>query len=276
MEAIETLIEDQYKKDNYRIIDNHTKNGLCYIYASSNALYKKDDGADFQKKVIEDDRYEWKHYRAGNKPEREIFIRDIFLSWYVKGINSRICDYEKLIEFLRECTKGYTVRCVGVSSGGYIGNIIAMGLEAEMCYCFSGQFSLRNHFDHLRKNIYLKEYLEKEGDYWYEYYRRLDACKNTKIIYVLPIRSEQDIEQYNFVKDNDVLIVIPVDEQEHGIAIYPFALAKFLSYSIADCEKLSAIEKSIGGGQSKLAISIKIGGCWKFFQYIIYRMLKKL
>lgn len=81
-------IEEQYTKENYKVQRNNKKNGLAYIYCSSNALYKKDDLQSFQEQVVENDRYEWSNLRANCKPELEVFIRDIWLSWYVKGINA--------------------------------------------------------------------------------------------------------------------------------------------------------------------------------------------
>ena len=136
MNDIHDLIQAEYEKENYKIEYNSCKNGLAYIYCSSNALYEKDNLQSFEDKIIKEDRYEWSNLRADCKPEIEIFIRDIWLSWYVKGINSRINTYDKLIDFIRSITKGYTIRFVGASSGGFIGSILAMELNAEISYSF--------------------------------------------------------------------------------------------------------------------------------------------
>lgn len=85
MNDIHGLIQAEYEKDNYKIEYNSCKNGLAYIYCSSNALYEKDNLQSFEDKIIKEDRYEWSNLRADCKPEIEIFIRDIWLSWYVKG-----------------------------------------------------------------------------------------------------------------------------------------------------------------------------------------------
>ena len=106
---------------------------------------------------MHNDRYEWLNLCAANRPSLEIYIRDIWLSWYVRGINSEINNYKKLVMFMKDLTKGYVVRCVGASSGGYIANILAMELNAEISYCFVGRFSLKNHFDHLNTNIFLMQ-----------------------------------------------------------------------------------------------------------------------
>lgn len=240
---IQELILKEYDKENYRIVNNNSKNGLCYIYASSNALYKKDDMDDFINRIEQSDRYEWENCKPKEIPEKEIYIRDIYLSWYVKGINSSINTYEKLIDFLKENTCGYEVRCVGVSSGGFICNIIAMELGAEICYCFAGQFSLKNHFDHLKKNILLKNYLEINGLYWFEYYERLKCTRDcaTTIVYFLPNKSIQDVEQYKLIKDCPNVLTISINESNHGIAVYPFALPILLNYSLSKLKDLATL-----------------------------------
>ena len=108
MNDIHDLIQAEYEKDNYKIEYNSCKNGLAYIYCSSNALYEKDNLQSFEDKIIKEDRYEWSNLRADCKPEIEIFIRDIWLSWYVKGINSRINTYDKLIDFINDTWYGMT------------------------------------------------------------------------------------------------------------------------------------------------------------------------
>lgn len=220
---------------NIRIIDNpDTGNNYCYLYCSSNGLYRKDDPEDFQKKVIKEDRYEWENLKAELIPAREIFIRDIWLSWYVRGINAEINDYEKLIDYLADITKGYRLRCVGVSSGGFIANIIATELKAEICYSFSCQFSLRNHNDHLEKNPLLREYLETKGDHYFEYYRQIRKS-DVRILYIYPDESEQDIIQHEFIKDCDNVISFAIHRESHGICIGYYALPKFLSMNYEEC-----------------------------------------
>lgn len=238
MNDIYDLIQAEYEKDNYKIEHNDCKNGLAYIYCSSNALYKKDNLQSFKDKIIEGNRYEWSNLRAECKPELEIFIRDIWLSWYVKGINSRINSYDKLIEFIGNITKGYTVRCVGASSGGFIGTILAMELNAEISYSFAGQFSLRHHFDHLKQNPYLREYCTTGEEKYIEYYTRIpDSSIN--IAYMFPKHSKQDQEQYELVRAMDQLHTIEIEIDEHGVAIYPFALPRYLSYNLSEIEKLA-------------------------------------
>lgn len=273
--GIEEMIEKQYQKDNYLVV-HHGKdnlmpvaNNLCYIYFSSNALYHAQNSEDFQRRVVEDNRYEWQNIRPKRIPACEIFVRDIWLSWYVQGINCEINSYGKLVDFLKEETSGYEVVCVGASSGGFIGSIIAMEIGAKYCISFAGQFSLRNHFDHLQKNQNLREYLKTNGNYWFEYYLRIPQS-DTKIIYVYPNGSEQDQIQYELVKDMNNVITIEVSDNNHGVALYPFALPDFLSY---DMDELMEISR--GGVYSKLQLSVKIAGYFKLLIFAIRKLSKK-
>ena len=52
MNDIHDLIQAEYEKDNYKIEYNSCKNGLAYIYCSSNALYEKDNLQSFEDKII--------------------------------------------------------------------------------------------------------------------------------------------------------------------------------------------------------------------------------
>lgn len=270
MNDIYDLIQAEYEKDNYKIEYNNCKNGLAYIYCSSNALYEKDNLQSFEDKIIKEDRYEWSNLRADCKPEIEIFIRDIWLSWYVKGINSRVNSYDKLIDFIRSITKGYTVRCIGASSGGFIGSILAIELNAEISYSFAGQFSLSHHFDHLKQNPYLKEYCTSGEKKYIEYYTRIPDS-STNIFYMFPNRSKQDQEQYELVKTMNQLHTVKIDIDEHGVAIYPFALPKYLSYNLHEIEKLAG-----GGSMSKMNASIKIGGWSNFIRWATKKILKMI
>lgn len=77
-------------------------NNICIIYCSSNELYKKDAVKDFTEKIIVGNRFEWTNRSAANAPKKEIFIRDLGLSWYVLGLNARLIQLTRwLIIFLK-------------------------------------------------------------------------------------------------------------------------------------------------------------------------------
>lgn len=268
-QELDDFLKDVYEKNKgYRIKENDVDNNLCFIYCSSNALYTKNDVDDFKCKVINSDRYEWENIRPKRTPKLEIYIRDIYLSWYVKGINKEINDFDSCINFLKTKTNNYKVRCIGASSGGYIGTMIAMRLQCE-CVSFAGQFSLINHFDHLKTNIYLKNYVLNFGVDKLELYTTIKNSR-AQVFYVAPVKSEQDIIQMNFVKDIDNVHVIKISTNKHGVALYPFALSKFICY---EKEDLMYFTNKI---YNKLYISWICGGGISAIKYFAQKFLKQV
>lgn len=263
-------------KDNYLIHENgHVSNNFCYIYFTSNALYEIDSVSCFNQRIISEDRYEWKNRSAiinNEKPRKEIFIRDVWRSWYVRGINNKICTYEKVVDFLRNETAGYTSRCVGVSSGGFMAVIVGLELHVDICYALSAQFSLSHHFDHLQKNSFLRTFGESQkGEYYFEVWKRLVESK-THIIYLFPSRSFQDIEQYVFLPKSNKIFIVDIKDSNHGIALYPNAIGSFISLSYYECQSLF-IENPLM--KNKIYASIKIGGFVSFCSFILKRIKQK-
>ena len=87
---------------------------------------------------------------------------------------------------------------------------------------------------------------------------------------MFPNRSKQDQEQYELVKTMNQLHTLEIDIDEHGVAIYPFALPKYLSYNLHEIEKLA------GSNMSKMNASIKIGGWSNFIRWAAKKILKMM
>jgi hypothetical protein len=275
-ELYKVILKEYETSKNYYVRENfNVANNLCYVYFSSNALYEFDTVDCFKQKVVKEDRYEWKNKSAlinGEKPRKEIFIRDIWRSWYVKGINNEISSYTKLVEFLKKQTEGLRVRCVGVSSGGFIAVIISLELNADSCYALAAQFSLSNHFDHLKQNTFLKKFTrEEESEYYFEVWKRLSENKN-KIIYLFPCKSDQDIEQKSFLPNLDNIFTVEINVSNHGIALYPNAISNFISLSFEDCQSFFKGNKLM---KNKIYASIRIGGLNSFMSFVKKRVKKK-
>ena len=126
------LIKEVYEtvEGNIFIRKNQTDNNYCYVYCSSNDLYKKDSESDFVQKIVKGNRFEWMNRSAQNTPTKEIFIRDVWLSWYANGVNQDIDSIEKLIDFIRMESFGIDLVTIRVSSGGFIAAILASECNA--------------------------------------------------------------------------------------------------------------------------------------------------
>ena len=131
-------IMDYYINDkNYKVVvDDNCDNNLCYTFFSSNGLYHNDEFSFNM--AMKNNKYEYINIAKSIKAKKKIFIRDVWLSWYVKGINYEIDSISKLLEWLKENTEGYSNIIVGTSSGGYIGAIASWYIDAEVCFCNCG------------------------------------------------------------------------------------------------------------------------------------------
>ncbi len=105
-----------YNSLNYEIIetpenpiskDNNPDNlPACVIYFSSNGWYTRENLESFKEMYFKKNRFEWKKNLI-KTAQKHIFVRDIYQTWYVNGINSTINTQSALIDFLKEQTKGY-------------------------------------------------------------------------------------------------------------------------------------------------------------------------
>lgn len=231
------LLNKQYGKDNYKIIYNRVSNNKCYIYFSGNGLYVNNDEKSFKNKIEISDRYEWQNFSAKEKPAKEIFVRDIWLSWYVKGINARLNSIDKTIEWLRDECDGYTNTFIGNSAGGYMAVICGCCISnTERIFCISGQVSLYNHNDHYKTNPLLIKYGDKK---WFECYQLLEKNDAPKVFYLYPAGVDHDVVQYNFIKRGSSVYTFAFDSQVHGVTANQFDFPILFSKCNEELEELA-------------------------------------
>lgn len=182
MNEAEKLLYKYYEEDNFEVIDikprKKHKTKLCYVFFSSNGLYKDRNDVEIIKKMHETGRYEWKYIstnkRIRQKAARIIFLRDVFKIFYIRGISSKNNAIDKIAHLLMELTSGMDVVLAGSSAGAYmsllIGNIlpntkriIALGGIAELKPWRTFSSYLDDNFDKCNY-IDITNYLN--GNYW--------------------------------------------------------------------------------------------------------------
>lgn len=182
MNEAEQLLYKYYEEDNYEIVDfdtnHHEKDKLCYIFFSSNGLYRDRNDVDIIKKMHDSNRYEWKFISSNKsilkKATRIIYFRDIYKAFYIHGINKRICSIDKMRELLTKETMGMKVVLAGSSAGAYMA--LLMGNMLPNTYkvlSLGGVVDLddwKDFSEYLSKNIYLSDYYNIKdhlyGHYW--------------------------------------------------------------------------------------------------------------
>lgn len=204
----EKYILDAYGGDNFQCVDTGVKSKICYIFFSSNGLYYPDEENVFREQIIQKDRYEWKWVVKNSKvpetAERIIYVRDLFKDWYSKGISKEINTLDKTFELLKELTDGYQVVTVGSSAGGYMAVLTAVMLNAKWSINFSGQY------------IVTTEVKER--------YRDITGLLKTYrgiIFYYAPAYCEQDVYQYNQIKNIDCVKTILFRGHKHAETMLP-------------------------------------------------------
>ncbi len=252
------IVKEQYKKDNYKVIETGANSKKAIIFFASNGLYFPDNEETFKATVIEKDRYEWlkvsKDEKITDYYSKIIFVRDIYKKWCVNGINKEINTLDKVVELLKGLTEGYEITTCGNSAGGYLSMICGTLLKAEKIFSFSGQFSI---VEQIEKLVVLKE--EAKNPDKFKYYDLSGIVK--KGFYFYPSRCENDILQHKYVENNSGICSFPVVSSDHGSTV-DFACYKYL-FTMSE-EELMTLHKRFEGkkeispGQiSKLIVPFK-------------------
>lgn len=219
---MDEYLQQAYMFENYRILETDSKKNNAIVFFSGNGLYYPSTAEVFQSVILENDRYEWENIAKSPKIRKEykliIFVRDIQRQWYIEGINHRLDTQDKLLEFLKEKTKGYCVTTCGNSAGGYMAVLFGLKINAEKVFNFSGQFDIQNEINPGNPLIYKHKY---EG----KYFSLLGSIEDLphlrgNIFYLFPNKSEFDIKQYNLVKGKG-LNILRIDANSHGETVYP-------------------------------------------------------
>lgn len=225
---------------NYRVIDSLDACGnLCYIFFSGNGLYYPNEYEVFEQVVEVQDRYEWENIAKSEEittcASRIIFVRDIYKTWYVNGINEKIDSIDKLLVLLRELVRGMPVITVGNSAGGYMAVIAGMELNAKRIYSFGGQFCIKD------SSYWLDRYKDNPDRNKYYNIANLVAKSNVPLYYFYSVGCEQDIVQYQYLKEKEAQgrgYSFSMKSKIHGVLLVGECYRKILSLNDEAIEKL--------------------------------------
>lgn len=221
---IPSVLDHYNTHENIEVIYGDRNSNRCYIFFSSHGIYYPNTEEEFRKKILIENRYEWKRNIPRDYASL-IFVRDVQKQWYVCGINKRICTIPKLEEYLRKLTEGKQIICVGSSAGGFAAALFGCLLQASHVLCFSGQFSLVSMMDGAdmkHMNQLICHYADHPHyNQFYDITAWLEEHLSTPIFYFYPTRSEQDLLQFKIAKNLSNVFPIGIISDAHGI---PFRL----------------------------------------------------
>lgn len=238
------IILQVYKKQNYKIeYSPLCNNNRCIIFFSGNGLYYPDTIECFKETIVNKDRYEWN--TVGHTEEilrkyhKIIYMRDVFKSWYEKGISEACNNIDKVIELLRVLCDGYEIVTCGNSAGGYMACIVGNQLQAERIFDFGGQWCPQCRFrDNYKNNIIVNKYYDITG------------YASERVLYFFSAKAKQDIEQLEFVKENEMKL-FPIDSAYHGDLLWNVCYSKLLSLETNELEKTIFVYEGKTTNQSK-------------------------
>lgn len=258
-------IKEELHKDNFLIeYSSDINNDVCAIYFSSHSIWWPETEESFQRQIVEENKFEW-YKRRIKYAKKHIFVRDIRKQFNVEGINDNCNSLNKLIEWLREETKGYKIVTVGSSAGGYVAALVGTALSANIMFCFSAQFSLKDDFAYLDKELLLLHENDAEYNKWYN----ISDNISEKMVYLYPYDCESDIIQSKLLIRNGQ-IVIPIKSNQHGVPMYHNLIDNFINMKYDNLREIFHDETIC----NKFEFAIKVGGVNKalwglFLEYAI-------
>jgi len=266
-----SIVKKAYETlNNYRIITNSKLNNKkALVFFSSNGIYYPNTEDAVEKTIFESGRFEWRNTLPKNF-EKIILLRDVYKTWYLKGINLQIDSIDKLQEFLKQELEGFTIQTAGVSSGGYGSVLFALLLNASRAFSFAGQFSLHhllNNPEDIAYNPYL--YQQCQNPNYSKFYdlRPLMANSTTEIFYFLPQESEIDRYQASLVQNFPKVHTIAIRSQEHSVNLLRPCLKNIFNLSSQYLIKLS--QSSYLQSYTPIQLDRRIGQPWQLWPYLL-------
>lgn len=268
------LLKKAYEQDNYIIKTYNNNSPYMVVYFASNGLYYPDTEECFKKTVLEGNRFEWLNARRMNAG-KEIYLRDIFKTHYVLGINSRISSMYDLIEFIKKESQGYRLITVGNSAGGYAAAVVGTALQADMVFDFSGQNEILDYTNDPTSPI-----MHLQSTSAARFYDLREMWSTQEIPYVFYFysannegdkRSWEQIEQF---LTSDRLFPFAFNTNTHEETMFNFNLPTVLNMERGELIELS--RRFTGSKISRLEFALSTMGIVETCRAIVRKVLKKL
>lgn len=266
------LIKESLSNSNYLI--EYTETGVinrdkyCIVYFSSHNIYYPNTEEEFQKQILDKNRFEWYGERI-LKGSKHIFIRDNKKQWYLEGINNEINSIEKLESFLKIETTGYKTIMLGSSAGGYAAVLFGSLLKSELILSFNGQFQIIDLLKTSNETIDPVIFREKNNTKINQYFSLKEIIYNpSKVYYFYSTKSPWDLANKKHV-ENVNLNIIAFNTSNHGIPFVRSALSFVINSST---KKLNSWNKRTF---NPIFFSIKYGGLYATLRILFTKLIQK-
>jgi hypothetical protein len=272
-----SIVKEKFKEDNYTIkydkeISEEEENKLCAIYFSSHEIYFPNTYAAFEYSILKRDKYEWMGNKLPNA-HKHIFIRDIKKQWYLNGINDKLNHPLKVLEFLRNETKGYRVITIGSSAGGYAALLFGNLLTCERVYAFNASLNLFekiNTSNAIENPILFSKRFDKEMDIYFDLGKILTTKSDN--YYFQSCLSMNDVNQFDSLKKENQsnLKIIRFKTSNHGIPFLRINLKNVLTFTASE------LDSYVNTKVHPLVFSINLIGLISTFNFTLKAVKNKL
>ena len=273
---IAEVFEVYSRHKNYEIINLNQNDDRCFIYFSSNAIYYPNTKEVFEDRIIKNNRFDWKK-NIVSSARKVILIRDVFKTWYLKGVNAELNSVEKVLDFLKQETKGLRVTCLGSSAGGYAAVLFGCLLQAERVFSFSGQFSLFHGLSNeiiRREQPFLVESEEISKINKYYSLKKFISESKVPIFYFYPEGCDLDFPQAQEISDLPIVYPFAFRGIAHGQTCYPINFLDIFNKSSMELISLCQIFKD--ETIHPFIFSTRVSGWKKTILYTAEKILKRI
>lgn len=258
------------KEDNIEFIQCNKASNTHLICFSDNGLFYPWTEEIFNKIILEKNRFQWRNItrdpRITEKFNYIVFVRDIYQSWYIKGISAELNSPHKVSEKIKKITgeKGEYIT-IGSSAGGYYAVLIGILLNAKHIISISGQFLIGNQYE---TNPLIKNAETRQKNYF-----NLSPYITTysgNIFYFCPYNCERDRVQYEIVKNIKNVYCFKFRSARHGNVLIP----QNIQWVIASDSQtlLEVYRKEYGKIINERIFLIKSVGFFKGIRILIKRL----
>lgn len=253
-----TNLKKVYKSKNYEIIVKNSNLNKCFVFFSGNGLYFPNTNQEFNKKIIIENRYEWKKLSKNINAKKIILLRDVHKIWYRKGINIKINNIDKVIAFIKKETEKFSeIILIGSSAGGYMASLIGNHLKNSYVINFAGQIDLK---------------LENVPPQRNKYYNIAKKINKAKIFYFFSNKCLNDFLHFKIIKSKKNIIFFRFDSTVHGPSILPVVLKKILNMSYRELIEIKKKNKNL---INPLKFSLSIVNPFSLIISLLIKHLKK-
>lgn len=193
---------------------------------------------------MQEDYYEWENV-SSNASIREqacryIFVRDVYKSFCIHGINVNLDSIDKVATELMKLTEGKKVITVGSSAGGYMALVFGLLLNASAVYAFAPQISLET-YNHFHPVKYIEGYRDdKKIQPYLSIANLIKDNSHSELFIMYPTLCGEDVAQMKIVEavQNDYVHLLKVKHDKHGTPIYGASVAEILGFSLEQSKEL--------------------------------------